>query len=101
MANNSSENEDWSNTLADKLTESVGEVRKRMISPLKGIAKLLAYIPIIFLIGAGVVTLLTIGIFRLVDNYQSIADWLTFFIIGTVFAIIGLMLWFKRPRFPK
>ncbi len=92
------ESTDWAESAADNVVDAIGKIKEALTKPFKPILKFFAWLPFIILALAGVITLLIIGGFRIVDNYQPHPTWLTYFIMGGGFIFVGSILWLKRPR---
>ncbi len=91
-------NTDWAKTASDGVIEAVTKIKEGITKPFKPLLRFLAYLPLIILTLAGVLTLLIIGVFRIIDNYLPQPTWLAYFIMGGGFVFIGSILWLKRPR---
>ncbi len=100
-ASKTSESNDWAAEAADKIVASADTLKAKLIAPFKPLAKFIAYLPLIILAITGLVVLVVIGVFRLVDVYLPQATWLAHLIVGSVFSLTGFIIWVKRPRFPN
>lgn len=92
---------DWSDNTAEKIVSAVDNLKTRISSPFKPLAKFLAYLPLIILAIGGILVLISIGIFRIIDVYLPQDTWVAHFVLGGIYAIVGIIIWFKRPQFPN
>ena len=90
--------EDWDRQATERLVSTVDQVRVKTSGPAIGVARLAVYGILAALLGLIAFVLFLIGIVRLLDNVLPATVWLTYVILGSLFTLIGLFLWSKRPK---
>lgn len=90
--------EDWHLRATSSIVENIDNVRKKTSGPAIGVARMVVFGLVAFLIALVAVPLLLIGIVRLLNDVLPPGVWLTYFILGGIFLAIGLFLWSRRPR---
>lgn len=97
---------DWPAQAADTIERVVGAVRDRTTGQLVTAARWMVYGTFAALVGVVVAVLLAVAGVRAMDVYLPDAwvgedhTWVAHLIIGTVFTVIGMVLWSKRTAKP-
>jgi hypothetical protein len=93
---------DWPAEAADAIERVVGTVRDKTTGPALTVARGVVYGIFAALIILPCVVLLIVALLRLVDSYLPDAVfgedhmWASYLVVGTVFLIVGVVLWSKR-----
>lgn len=93
---------DWPSQVADQIERAVGSVRDKTTGPLLTLAKVIVYGTFAGLVGLVALVLFVISAVRLLDSYLPDAwvgeehTWVAHLIIGTLFVVIGGVLWIRR-----
>ncbi|HEX7166505.1 MAG TPA: hypothetical protein VF230_05955 [Acidimicrobiales bacterium] len=88
---------DWTTQVADTIESVVGSIRDKTTVPIETVARGLVYGILVLVMGSAAFALLTIALVRLLDNVFRI--WAVYAILGGVFTVVGLFLWWlRRPR---
>lgn len=90
--------DDWDQRAAEKLLDTVDLVRDKTAGPAIGVARIAVFGILAALLGVIAVILLVVGLVRLLDWIIPFEVWLTYLILGSLFVLIGLFLWSKRPK---
>lgn len=90
--------DDWDQLATSKLLDTVDVVRQKTSGPAIGVARAVVYGILAVLLGIIAAILLIIGLVRLIDSYLPATVWLTYVILGSIFVLVGLFLWSKRPK---
>jgi hypothetical protein len=87
---------DWTTDAANAIDNAVGIVRERTVEPVQTVARAVIYGLMAALILIPAVTLLTIGVFRLLTIAVFHNVWGAWAGLGGIFLVIGLFCWTKR-----
>ena len=87
---------DWTTDAANAIDNAVGIVRERTVEPVQTVARAVIYGLLAALILIPAVTLLTIGVFRLLTIAVFDNVWAAWAGLGGIFLIIGWFCWIKR-----
>ena len=90
---------DWTTDAANAIDNAVGIVRERTVDPVQTVARAVDLRPAGRLILIPAVTLLMIGLFRVLAIVAVEANtgvWVAWTLLGGIFLIIGLFCWTKR-----
>ena len=90
--------DDWDQKATSKLLDTVDLVRVKTGSPAIGVARMVVYGLLTAVLALIALILLIIGLVRLLDSYLPATVWLTYTILGSIFLVVGLFLWSKRPK---
>jgi len=90
--------DDWDQKATTKLLDTVDVVREKTGGPAIGVARMVVYGLLAAVLGLIAFILLIIGLVRLLDSYLPASVWLTYVILGSIFTIVGLLLWSRRPK---
>jgi hypothetical protein len=89
---------DWTTDAADAIDNAVGIVRERTVEPVHAIVRAVIYGLLAALILIPAVTLVTIGVFRLLAIATNGNVWAAWTGLGGIFLIIGWFCWVRRNR---
>jgi hypothetical protein len=87
---------DWSAQAADTVVDLIDNVRSKTTGPLLTAAKAVVYGIVAFVLGVVALVLLSIALLRFVNVYLPNGVWLSYFLVGGLFLLGGLLLWSKR-----
>ena len=87
---------DWTVQAADTIERVVGSIRDKTSVPLTTIARALVYGLLAAVIGIAALVLLITGLLRVLDTVLPRGVWLPDLILGTLFTLVGFVLWRKR-----
>lgn len=90
--------DDWDQKATVKLLDTVDLVRQKTAGPAIGVARAVVYGLVAVVLGIIAAILLIIGLVRLIDSYLPATVWATYLILGSIFLLVGLFLWSKRPK---
>lgn len=90
--------EDWHLLATDKIVKTVDQVKIKTAGPAIGVARSAVFGVLAALLAVIAVPLFLIGLVRLLNNYIPSGVWLVYLILGTIFILVGVVLWSKRPR---
>lgn len=85
---------DWTVQVADTIESVVGSVRDKTAVPLETVARALVYGILVAVVGTMALVLTTVMLVRLLSYVLQV--WAVYGILGTVFTLVGLLLWRKR-----
>jgi hypothetical protein len=88
---------DWPVQAADAVVDLVDTVRQRTVEPLLKIARAVVYG--LLVVVAGVTSLLLVVILgiRMLDVYLPGDVWSAYLLLGSLFTLLGIVCWAKRP----
>ncbi len=87
---------DWTTDAANAIDNAVGIVRERAVDPVHTVVRAVIYGLLAALILIPAVTLLTIGVFRVLAIASHGHVWAAWTGLGGIFLIIGWFCWIKR-----
>ena len=87
---------DWTVQAADTIERVVGSIRDKTAVPLTTVARALVYGLLAAVIGTAALVLLITGLVRVLDTVLPRGVWLPDLILGTLFTLVGFVLWRKR-----
>lgn len=88
--------QDWHNLATEQIVDKVDLVRQKTAGPAISAARMAVFGVMAAILGIMALILLVIGLVRLGGELMPI--WLTYVILGSLFVIVGLFLWSKRPK---
>jgi hypothetical protein len=92
---------DWVMTVTDNIDRIVGVVREKTTRPAITVVRAIVLGVVAAFAGGMALLLLIIGLVRLVNNFVPGPVWIAYLIIGSVLAIVGLILmrlrWARLP----
>ena len=92
---------DWTTDAADAIDNAVGFARERAVDPIHAIVRAVIYGLLAALILIPAVTLVTIGVFRLLAIAAieaGLGVWAAWTGLGGIFLVIGWFCWIRRNR---
>jgi len=89
---------DWHLLATEKIVQTVDQVKVKTAGPAIGVARSAVFGILAALLAIVAVPLFLIGLVRLLNEYIPAGVWLVYLILGTIFSVIGVLLWSKRPR---
>lgn len=89
---------DWHLLATEKIVKTVDQVKVKTAGPAIGVARSAVFGILAALLAVIAVPLFLIGIVRLLNAYIPAGVWLVYLILGTIFLLVGVLLWSKRPR---
>lgn len=90
--------EDWHLKATDQIVDKVDLVRQKTAGPAIGIARKAVFGVLTAILGTIALIILVIGLIRVLDVILPSSVWLPYVILGSIFTLIGLFLWSKRPK---
>src|SRR5688500_851271 len=87
---------DWTVQAADTIDRVVGSIRDKTAVPLTTVARALVYGLLAAVIGTAALVLFITGVIRVLDTVLPRGVWLPDLILGTLFTLVGFVLWRKR-----
>jgi hypothetical protein len=91
-----SRDHDWPAQAADTIVDVVGKTRQKTTGPALTAVRGVVYGVRILILTTMAMLLLVIGLVRLANNWIDV--WLTYVALGTIFVIIGAIMWRQRDR---
>lgn len=88
--------QDWHNLATEQIVDKVDLVRQKTAGPAIGAARMAVFGVMAAILGVMAAIVLIIGLVRLGGEVMPI--WLTYVILGSLFVVVGLFLWSKRPK---
>lgn len=98
MADAGARTSDWTAQAADTIERVVGAVRDKTTVPLTTVARALVYGLLAAVVGTTALVLVVVALVRMLDVVLPRGVWLPDLILGTLFTLVGLVLWSKRTR---
>jgi hypothetical protein len=91
--------DDWPAQTAETIDRVVGSIRDKTAVPLERVARLVVYGLLAGILGIAALTMLAVGIVRVLDVYIPVDSvWPAHLITGGIFTVTGLFLWSKRKQ---
>lgn len=93
--------QDWSGRTADTIESVVGTIREKTVGPLVKATRAVVYgiLALVALITIGILS--TVALIRILDVYAFGGRvWISYFLIGGILTVLGLLLWTKRKIRP-
>lgn len=87
---------DWTVQAADTIERVVVSIRDKTAVPLTTVARALVYGLLAAVIGTAAMVLFVTGLIRVLDTLLPRSVWLPDLILGTLFTLVGFVLWRKR-----
>ena len=93
--------DDWTTDAVDNIERVVATVRGRTVVPAQNVTRAIVFglLTAFFVLAA--LTIVSIGLFRLVDIYVPAGVWATYLIFGGIFAVAGTFCWAQRTKVPR
>lgn len=91
--------EAWPTKAADKIESLVEAIRGKTVNPLVKLTRAIVYGILALGILAVVAVLFSIAALRILDDYVfENRVWLSYFVVGGILTLSGLLLWTKRSK---
>ena len=91
---------DWTDQVTDLIVDSVDKVRERTTGPVLEYSRISVHAVVAVLLLLPIGALFLIGLVRLL-NWAIPGDvWIVYTILGTFFALVGVVLWSRRSKLP-
>jgi hypothetical protein len=92
--------DDWTTDAVDNIERVVATVRDKTVVPAQNVTRGIVFglLSAFFVLTA--LTLVSIGLFRLVDVYVPAGVWATYLIFGGIFVVAGTFCWTRRTNVP-
>lgn len=87
---------DWSEQAADTVVKVVDAVREKTTGPVLTVARAIVYGLIGFFAVVVALVVLVIALVRLIDVYLPGDVWSAYLLLGTLFTVLGFLVWGKR-----
>ena len=88
--------DDWPSQTADTIERVVGTIRSKTTEPVERVVRVVVYGLVAAVLSTAALVLLTIALVRLLDVVVPGEVWSAHLILGTLFTLVGLLLWSKR-----
>ena len=89
---------DIASRVTDRIVHTVETLRTQTTKPILTATKIFTVTVFISIVGVAVLVLISICVFRLLDTILPGESWSAYLVLGTVFIIIGSLLWLRRNR---
>lgn len=90
---------DFAERTVDTIDSVVTTIREKTVDPLVKLTRIVVYGILVLIALVLVAVLGSIALVRLLDVYAfGNRVWISYFIIGGIFTIVGLLLWSKRTK---
>ena len=86
---------DWTTDAVDNIERVVTTVRDKTVTPAQNVTRAIVFG---LLSAFFVLTIVSIGLFRLVDVYVPAGVWATYLIFGGIFVAAGTFCWARRTK---
>ncbi len=91
--------EDWTDQVTGLIVDSVDKVRSRTTGPILEIAKGSVHAVVALILLAPVAVLFLVLTIRVLTYFVFREVWITYAVLGTLFALVGVVMWGRRqPR---
>jgi hypothetical protein len=91
--------EDWTDQVTGLIVDSVDKVRSRTTGPILEIAKGSVHAVVALILLAPVAVLFLVLTIRVLTYFVFREVWITYAVLGTLFALVGVVMWARRqPR---
>ena len=91
---------DWTDQVTDLIVDSVDKVRARTTGPILDYSRISVHALVALLLLGPVGVLFLIGAIRLLTWAVGEA-WIAYTILGTIFVLVGVVLWSRRSKLPR
>lgn len=89
---------DWHVLATDKLVSVVDTVKVKSAGPAIKVSRALVFGIMGAIIAIFALLMFLVGLVRALNNFIPAGVWLVYIILGTLFMLVGALLWSKRPR---
>jgi hypothetical protein len=90
---------DWTDQVTDLIVDSVDKVRDRTTGPILNYSRISVHAVVALILLLPVAVLMLVGAIRLLTWAVGEA-WLAYTILGTIFVLVGVVLWSRRSKLP-
>ena len=90
--------EEWPQRATEFVVGAVATVREKTSGPAISVARMIVYGLLACLLAIIALVLLVVGVTRLFIVYIPLEVWAVYAIAGAFWTLVGLILWFMRPR---
>jgi hypothetical protein len=91
--------EDWTDQVTGLIVDSVDKVRSRTTGPILEIAKGSVHAVVALILLAPIAVLFLVLTIRVLTYFVFREVWITYAVLGTLFALVGVVMWGRRqPR---
>jgi amino acid transporter len=89
---------DWTTDAVDNIERVVTTVRDKTVTPAQNVTRAIVFglLTAFFVLTA--LTIVSIGLFRLVDVYVPAGVWASYLIFGGIFVVAGTFCWARRTK---
>ena len=84
------------NVIVDRFISFVDQIRSRTTQPIITGARGLVYGLVVLICSFAILSLLAIGIFRLIENIIPGDSWIAYIACGSLFCLLGTWMWSRR-----
>ena len=88
--------QDWTDQVTDLIVDTVDKVRSRTTGPILEIAKGSVHAVVALILLLPVAVLFTVLAVRVLTYFVFREVWITYTVLGTLFVLVGVVLWAKR-----
>lgn len=89
---------DWHVLATDKIVSVVDTVKVKSAGPAIKVSRALVFGIMGAIIAFFALLMFLIGLVRALNNFLPSGVWLVYMILGSLFMVVGALLWSKRPR---
>jgi hypothetical protein len=87
---------DWTTDAVDNIERVVTTVRDKTVTPAQNATRAIVFGLLTSFFVATALTIVSIGLFRLVDVYLPGGVWATYLVFGGIFVVAGTFCWARR-----
>ena len=91
---------DWTDQVTDLIVDSVDKVRDRTTGPILDYSRISVHALVALLLMGPIGVLFLVGAVRLLTWAVGEA-WIAYAILGTIFVLVGVVLWSRRSKLPR
>jgi hypothetical protein len=89
---------DWTTDAVDNIERVVTTVRDKTVVPAQNVTRAVVFGLLTSFFVATALTIVSIGLFRLVDVYLPGGVWATYLVFGGIFVAAGTFCWAQRTK---
>jgi hypothetical protein len=89
---------DWTTDAVDNIERVVTTVRDKTVAPAQNLTRAIVFGLLTAFFVATAVTIVSIGLFRLVDVYLPGGVWAAYLVFGGIFVVAGMFCWARRTK---
>jgi len=91
---------DWTDQVTDLIVDSVDKVRERTTGPILDYSRISVHALVALLLLGPIGVLFLIASLRALTYFVGEA-WIAYTILGTIFVLVGVVLWSRRSKLPR